>query len=206
MLSSFSAAWNSLFTKHPSEYKTGGVTITEKGIEAKNKSLTVVCDEVVSFPSKQFDCYDLFSALSKRNCDSVLLVKNNEDSYDLVYVEMKSRFDSHESFEAKCQIIETSAKIQSLFRMMKPYASLPIRKVFGVIEHQQLDADQVDYWSKLQQLPDSELDFGWKLIKYGSVKGPTFFKPELDMPAEMTFKLLLSDDAHYTVSYSDLCG
>ena len=38
MLSSFSAAWNSLYTKHPSEYKTGSVTITERGIAAKNKS------------------------------------------------------------------------------------------------------------------------------------------------------------------------
>ena len=204
MLNSFSAAWNSLYTKHPSEYKTGGVTITEKGREAKNKSLTVVCDEVVSFPSKQFDCYDLFSALTNRNCDSVLLIKNEEGSYDLVFVEMKSRFDSHECFEAKCQITETRAKIQSLFQMMKPYANLPIRKVYGVIEYQQLDEDQEDYWSKLQQMPDSELDFGWKLIKYGTVKGQTRFNTELNMPDTMTFRLLLSDNAHYSVYYSDL--
>lgn len=205
MLNSFSAAWNSLYPKHQSEYKTGGITITEKGVETKNKSLTVVCDEVVSFPSKQFDCYDLFSALTNRNCDSVLLVKNEEGGYDLVYIEMKSRFDSHECFDAKCQIAETSAKMQSLFQMMKPYAALPIRKVYGVIEHQQLDEDQEDLWSKLQQLPDSELDFGWKLIKYGTIKGKTHFKPELDMPSEMTFRLLLSDAAHYSVNYGDLC-
>lgn len=206
MLSSFSAAWNSLYTKHPSEYKTGSVTITERGIDAKNKSLTVVCSEAVAFPSKQFDCYDLFSALTNRNCDSVLLVKNTEGTYDLVYIEMKSRFDSRECIEAKRQITETSVKIQSLFRMMIPYVNLHIRKVFGVIEYQQLDQDQEDLWSKMQQLPDDSLDFGWKLIKYGTVKGKTLFNPALDMPAEMTFKIILSDEAHYIVNYKDLCG
>ena len=206
MLNKFSAAWNSLYAKHPSEYKTGGVTITEKGIDAKNKSLTVICDEAVSFPSKQFDCYDLFSALSNRNCDSVLLVKNDEGTYDLVYIEMKSRFASKETFEAKCQITETCAKILSLLQMMKPYGSLPIRRVFGVIEHQQLDDDQQDLWLKFQQLPDDDLDFGWKLIKYGTVKGKTLFNPELAMPSEMTFRIILSDAAHYTIQYKDLCG
>lgn len=206
MLSSFSAAWNSLYTKHPSEYKTGGVTITEKGFEAKNKSLTVVCDEAVSFPSKQFDCYDMFSSLTNRNCDSVLLVRNDEGTYDLVYIEMKSRFDSRECFEAKCQITETSAKMQSLFRMMRPYVGLPIRKVFGVIEYRQLDDDQEVLWSKMQQLPDDSLDFGWKLIKYGTLKGKTHFNPEFDMPSEMTFRLLLSDTDHYIVQYKDLCA
>lgn len=205
MLNSFSAAWNSLYTKHPSEYKTGGITITEKGSEAKNKSLTVVCDEVVSFPSKQFDCYDLFSALTNRNCDSVLLIKNEESSYDLVFVEMKSRFDSRECFEAKCQITETSAKMQSLFQMMKSYVTLPIRRVYGVIEYQQLDEDQENLWSKFQQLPDDSLDFGWKLFKYGTLKGQTRFNTELNMPDTMTFRLLLSDNAHYSVYYSDLC-
>lgn len=205
MLNSFSAAWNSLYTKHPSEYKTGGITITEKGSEAKNKSLTVVCDEVVSFPSKQFDCYDLFSALTNRNCDSVLLIKNEESSYDLVFVEMKSRFDSRECFEAKCQITETSAKMQSLFQMMQSYVTLPIRRVYGVIEYQQLDEDQENLWSKFQQLPDDSLDFGWKLFKYGTLKGQTRFNTELNMPDTMTFRLLLSDNAHYSVYYSDLC-
>lgn len=205
MLNSFSAAWNRLYTKHQSEYNTGSVTITEKGREAKNKSLTVVCDEAVSFPSNQFDCYDLFSALTNRNCDSVLLVKNDESSYDLVYIEMKSRFDSHECLNAKCQIAETSAKMQSLFKMMQSYAALPIRKVYGVIECQILDEDQEDYWSKLSQMPDNELDFGWKLIKYGKLKGKTLINSELDLPSEMTFRLLLSDNAHYSVNYNDLC-
>jgi len=205
MLNSFSADWNSLYAKHPCEYKKGGVTITEKGTDAKNKSLTVTCAEAISFPSKQFDCFDLFSSLTNRNCDSVLLVKNDEGSYDLVYIEMKSRFDSHECFEAKCQIAETSAKMQTLFRMMKSFATLPIRKVYGVIEHKQLDADQADYRLKLQQLPDSELDFGWKLIKYGTVNGKTLFKPALDMPDSMTFIILLSDKSHFTVDYSEIC-
>lgn len=204
MLNSFSAAWNKLFSKHQSKYMSGLVTITENDNAAKNKSLTIVCEEAVSFPSKQFDCYDLFSALTYRNCDSVLLIKNDEDSYDLVYIEMKSRFDSHECFEAKCQISETGAKMQSLFRMMKPYASLPIRKVFGVIEHLQLDEDQEDLWSKMQQLPDNSLDFGWKLIKYGTVTSKTKLNPFFDMPDMMTFKILLSDDAHYSINYSEL--
>ena len=205
MLNNICKSWNTLFTAHPSDLFVGSVTITEKGIDAKNKSLTIVCPEVVAFPSKQFDCFDLFSALSNRNCDSVLLVRNDEGSFDLVYVEMKSRFDSRECFEAKRQITETSAKIHSLFQMMKLYHALPIRKVYGVIEYQQLDGDQENLWLKMQQLPDDSLDFGWKLIKYGTLEGKTLFDQEMNMPSTMIFTILLSDKAHFTIDYSDIC-
>lgn len=205
MLSEFSKSWNSLYANHPSEYLTGGVTIVEKGGSAKNKSLTITCSEAVSFPSKHFDGYDMFNALSNRNCDGAFLIANDDGSLDMVYVEMKSRFDSHETFEAKCQITETRAKMQSLLQMMRAYSSLHIRRVFGVIEHQQLDADQDVLWSKMQQLPDDRLDFGWRLIKYGEVKGKTRYSAALNMPSEMTFRIVLSDAAHYSVNYSDLC-
>ena len=204
MLNEFCKAWNNLYHDHLSEYTTGNVTIVEKGKMAKNKTFTVSCSEAVSFPSKQFDGYDMFGALSNRNCDGAFLIKNDEGSCDFVYVEMKSRFDSHEAFEAKCQISETRAKMQSLFQMLKAFPSLHLRKVFGVIEHQKLDPDQEDLWSKLQLLPDEKLDFGWRLIKYGEVQGKTHYHSELNMPAEMTFKIVLSDDADYTVNYSDL--
>ena len=205
MLNEFSKAWNSLYHDHLSEYATDSVTIVEKGKEAKNKTFTVRCAEAVSFPSKQFDGYDMFGALSNRNCDGAFLILNDEGSYDLVYVEMKSRFDSHETFEAKCQIVETRAKMQSLFQMLQAFPALHLRKVFGVIEHQKLDHDQEDLWSKLQLLPDERLDFGWRLIKYGVVEVVTHCNPELSMPSEMTFKIVLSDEANYTVNYSDLC-
>ena len=87
----------------------------------------------------------------------------------------------------------------------KHYPGLHIRKVLGVIEHQKLDADQEDFWSKMQLLPDSKLDFGWRLIKYGEVQGQTHYPEELNMPSEMTFKIVLSDDANYMVNYNELC-
>lgn len=204
MLSSFCVAWNSLYSKHPSEYKTGSITIIEKDNNAKNKSLTVICDEAISFPSKQLDCYDLFSALTNKNCDGALLIKNEEGSYDFVYLEMKSRFDSRECFEAKCQITESRAKMKSMFMMMKRFAMLPIRKIIGVIEYQQLDQDQENLWLKVQQLPDDRLDFGWKLIKYGMFNCQTHYNNEMNMPDTMTFILLLSDNADITVNYSDI--
>ena len=88
--------------------------------------------------------------------------------------------------------------------MIKKFSTLPIRSVLGLIETKQLDADQEDLWSKIQQLPDGELNFGWKLIKYGVVEGKTHFDNELDMPSTMEFRIILSDNDHYILSYSDI--
>lgn len=205
MLSDFCKSWNTLYKDHNADYHVGSVTIKEKSQSARNKSLTVNCIEAVSFPSKQFEGYDLFGSLTKRNCDGVFLILNDEGSYDLIYVEMKSRFSSQEAFEAKCQIVETCAKMQSLLQMLKPYYLLTIRNIFGIIEMRELDEDQTNLWLKLQMLPDEKLDFGWSLIKYGMVKGQTHCNPELNMPETMKFRIIFSDADNYTVSYSDLC-
>ena len=204
MLKEFCKSWNAVYKSHRAEYHAGSVTIIEKGTQAKNKSLTLNCGEAVSFPSKQFDGYDMFSALTNSNCDGAFLMTNEEGTYDLVFIEMKSRFSSQEVFEAKNQISETRAKIKSLFQMITAFPPLPIRKVLGVIETKQLDKDQEDLWLKLQMLPDEKLDFGWKLFKYGVFEGKTHFDKELNMPSTMTFSILLSDNDHYTVSYSDI--
>lgn len=205
MLNSFCASWNKLYKGHPSNYFKGSVTILEKEKTAKNKTITINCSEVVSIPSKDFSGYDLFSALSNSNCDSALLIQNDEGTYDLVFIEMKSRFDTEDVFKAKGQIVKSYAKLQSLLQMMKAYPILPIKRVFGVIETKTLDENQEDYWFKLQQLPDKDLDFGWLLIKYGKVEGQLLLNSELNMPEKMTFRLLLSDAVHLTVNYSDIC-
>lgn len=204
MLNEFSSAWNALYKKHPSEYFKGSVTITEYDEDAKNKTLTINCSEVVSFPSKHFNCYDLFSALTDRNCDGVLLISNDDGTCDLIYVEMKSRFSLEEVFKAKTQIVDTCAKMQSLLHMMKDFSSLPIKRVYGVIETKSLDNNQEDWWLKQQMLPDEELQFGERLLKYSRVKAPTRYKQELNMPSEMTFKIVLSDNANYSVNYNKL--
>lgn len=206
MLNKFSTDWNGLFKTHPSLYTTNSVTITEKGATAKNKQLTINCAEVVSFPSKQFDGYDMFSALTNRNCDGVLLVSNELGTYDLVFIEMKSRFSTQEVFEAKCQIVETYTKLLSLFQMMKAYHSLPIRRIYGVIETQKLDEDQEVWWSKQQMLLESGMQFGERLLKNPFIEAPTRCAKELNMPDKMTFRILLSDNVNYTVDYSDLCN
>ena len=205
MLNEFSVAWNALYKEHPSEYFKGGVTITEYDEEAKNKTLTINCPEVVSFPSKHFNGYDMFSALTDRNCDGALLVGNDDGMCDLIYVEMKSRFSLQEIYKAKMQIVETCAKMQSLLYMMKDFTALPIKRVYGVIETKKLDDNQEDWWLKQQMLPDEELQFGERLLKYARVEAPTRYQQELNMPSEMTFKIVLSDDANYTVNYYELC-
>lgn len=204
VLSDFCNSWNALYKNHPASYHQGCVTIEETGAEAKNKTFTVNCTEAVCFPSKQFDGYDMFGALKQRNCDGAFLIATEEGLYDLLYVEMKSRFASIEVFEAKCQIVETRSKMKSLLQMLKTFADISIRRIVGVIETCQLDCDQEDLWLKMQLLPNSKLDFGWKLIKYGTLLSPTHCNPNLNMPSEMQFRLVLSDNANYTVDYSDL--
>lgn len=204
MLKKFSAAWNRLYNDHPSEYLTDSVTITEEEIGAKNKTITFQCPEIVSFPSKQFNGYDMFGALTDRNCDGALLIANPDGSCDLFYVEMKSRFSRQEVFRAKKQIVETCTKMQSLLQMMKDYAALPIKRIYGVIETMKLDENQEVWWLKQQMLPDDDLQFGELLLKYKTIQAPTQCKDELNMPSEMTFSILLSDNDHYTVSYSDI--
>ncbi len=204
MLNEFSAAWNNLYNDHPSSYLTGSVTITEEEEGAKNKTLTVHCPEVVSFPSKQFNGYDMFSALTDRNCDGALLIANPDGSCDLLYVEMKSRFSLQEVYKAKKQIVETCTKMQSLLQMMKDYASLPIKRIYGVIETKKLDDNQEDWWLKQQMLPEEDLQFGERLLKHETIQAPTQCKQELNMPSTMTFRILLSDDDNFTISYSDI--
>lgn len=204
MLNEFSAAWNELYKDHPSEYLTGSVTIAEEDEEAKNKTLTVNCSEVVSFPSKHFNGYDMFGALTDRSCDGVLLIANPDSTFDLLYVEMKSRFSLQEVYKAKKQIVETCTKMRSLLQMMKDYYLLPIKRVYGVIETKKLDDNQEDWWLKQQMLPEEDLQFGERLLKHETIQAPTQCKQELNMPATMTFRILLSDDENFTVSYSDI--
>lgn len=204
MLKEFCKSWNAVYKSHRAEYHAGSVTIVEKGTQAKNKSLTLNCGEAVSFPSKQFDGYDMFGALTDRNCDGALLIANPDGSCDLLYVEMKSRFSRQEVFRAKKQIVETCTKMQSLLQMMKDYAALPIKRIYGVIETMKLDENQEVWWLKQQMLPDDDLQFGELLLKYKNIQAPTQCKDELNMPSEMTFSILLSDNDHYAVSYSDI--
>ena len=204
MLNEFSAAWNRLYNDHPSAYLTDSVTIAEEEEGAKNKTITFHCPEVVSFPSKQFNGYDMFGALTDRNSDGALLMSNPDGSCDLLYVEMKSRFSLQEIFKAKKQIVETCTKMQSLLQMMKDYAALPIKRIYGVIETKKLDDDQEAWWLKQQMLPDEDLQFGERLLKYKTIQAPTQCKHELNMPSEMTFKIILSDDANCTVNYNEL--
>ena len=205
MLNSFCAAWNNLYQDHPSNYFIGSVTILEEEDDAKNKTLTINCSEVVSFPSKQFDGYDMFSALTDRNCDAALLLANEDGSFDLLFVEMKSRFSRQEVYKAKCQIVETQAKLFSLLQMMKDFGSLSLRHVYGVIETKKLDDNQEIWWLKQQMLPEDQLQFGERLLKYKTIDAPTHYKKELNMPDKMTFSILLSDADHLIVNYSDIC-
>ena len=209
MLNEFSAAWNNIYKNHPSKYLKGSVTIVEKennGVEGKNKTLKICCPEVVSFPSKQFGTYDMFGALSDRNCDGVLLVENPDNTCDLIYIEMKSRFSVQEVFRAKKQIVETFIKMQSLLQMMKVFSSLTIKRVYGVIETKRLDDNQEVWWQKQQMLPDERMEFGERLLKHKTIQAPTQCNKELNMPMEMTFSIILSDSDNYTVNYSDLCS
>ena len=87
---------------------------------------------------------------------------------------------------------------------LKGYASLPIKRIYGVIETKKLDDNQEDWWLKQQMLPEEDLHFGERLLKHETIQAPTQCKPELNMPTTMTFKILLSDDDNFTVKYSDI--
>lgn len=80
---------------------------------------------------------------------------------------------------------------------------LPLGKT-AVSIYEEFQSKQIE--RKIKRLEEfcSNLAFGWRLIKYGIVKASTRFNPELNMPQQMVFKILLSDNANYAVNYSDL--
>ena len=199
MLNQFSIDWNNLYKKHPSQYLTGSAIIVEKDANAKNKRFTINLSEAVSFPSKQFNGYDMFGALTNCNCDGVLLVSNQDGTYDMLYIEMKSRFSSDEVFKAKRQIVGTYTKMQSLLQIMKAYKNLLVQQVIGIIETKELDTDQENWWQKRQMLPDNDMEFGELLLKYTTIEVDTKCKKELNMPEKMVFSIILSDKDNYTM-------
>lgn len=209
MLNSICSDWNQLYIQHPAVFCHDSVTIVEKGNATKNKtnkSITVLCRDVVSFPSKELNQFDLFSACSNKNCDGALLCKSEDNTYGLVFIEMKSRYDTKKVHEAKCQIVESRMKMKPLLKMLSSFNKVAIKSVLGIIVTLELDEDQKNWWSKRQLLNDSDLEFGEKLLKYGRIESPTECKDVLNFPENMYFRIVFSDKEDFSVDYHDLAG
>lgn len=199
MLNNILTNWNKTFKNHLSVLNHDSVEITESTPNAKLKELTIEIPEAILFPTKDFDAFDLFGSLSNKNCDGAIMVHNLDNTYDLVFVEMKSKFSTKEVFDAKEQIIESRIKLQVLLNSLSTHNGYPIRSAYGIIITLKLDDDQRNLWSKLQMLPDEKLDFGWKLVKYKSLNAPVLYDDRFNLPQTMDFRLHFSDSQNLNI-------
>jgi hypothetical protein len=199
MLNNILDNWNKTFKTHPSVLYHNSVDVIESEENAKLKKITINVHEAISFPSKEFCSFDLFGSLSNKNCDGALLIHNLDNTYDLVFVEMKSTFSTDEVFKAKKQIVESRIKLQALFGILTNLNKFPIRKTYGIITTLSLDDDQKNYWSKLQMLPDEKLDFGWVLVKYSNYDAPVLYDNRFRLPQTMNFQLYFSDHQNLSI-------
>lgn len=193
MLNNIFVNWNSIYKHHQSNLCRKSVDIVENGVDAKLKKLTIAVPEAISFPSKDFSAFDLFGALSNKNCDGAFLVHNADSTYDLIFVEMKSRFSTDEIYDAKNQIIESRIKLKVLLEILPNTSKLSIRDIYGIIATKELDDDQKNLWSKQQMLPDAKLNFGWRLVKYRNYDAPVLYDNRFNLPQMMNFRLFFSD-------------
>ena len=190
--------WNNVYINHQTQVYDNSVEIVEPEGSAKIKK--VIIDKIpqaISFPTREFCGYSLFDSLSNRNCDGAIMLKNDDGTYDILFFELKSTFDTAEIFRAKKQIIESRIKLTSLLNMLAyNNGQLQIKNIRGYITSLELNMDQLDYWSKLQMESDENLDFGWLLYKYGEIEASTQCDNRycrFCIPQKMNFTLLLSD-------------
>lgn len=197
--------WNKVYINHHTQVYDNSVEIVESDNLAKIKK--VIIDKIpqaISFPTREFCEYSLFDSLSNKNCDGAIMLKNDDGTYDILFFELKSTFDTEELFKAKKQIIESSIKLTSLLNMLSyNNGRLQIKNIRGYITSLELNTDQLDYWSKEQMKADDKLNFGWLLYKYGEIDAPTQCDNNycrFNIPQQMNFTLLISDKETINVS------
>ncbi|MBQ8703967.1 MAG: hypothetical protein IJ524_06295 [Bacteroidales bacterium] len=131
------------------------------------------------------------------------MIKNDDETYDILLFELKSTFSTQELFDAKKQIIESRLKLTSLLNILAINEQIQIKNIRGYITSLKLNLDQQNLWSKLQMKTDDNLDFGWKLYKYRKIDVPTQCDKDyggFSIPNMMNFNLLLSDNDTITLN------
>ncbi len=149
-------SWNSLYIEHPALLYKDEVEIMELDNQALFTNLSFKVEEAISIPSRELDAFDFWSAISKKNCDGVVLVKLDIDLFDLVLVEMKSSFEAETIYEAKEQIIHSLPKINILLNAIDCYSKIKIRKSYGIIVSLSPTDERLDWIKGQSMLPRSQ--------------------------------------------------
>lgn len=149
-------SWNSLYIEHPALLHKDEVEIIELDNQALFTNLSFKVEEAISIPSRELDAFDFWSAISKKNCDGAILVKQDTDLFDLVLVEMKSSFETEAIYEAKEQIIHSLPKINILLNAIDGYSKIKIRKSYGIVVSLSPTDEKLDWIKGQSMLPRNQ--------------------------------------------------
>lgn len=163
MLQQICDNWNALYATKKDDHKAkvvkGEVDIHEP--QQKGGCLTDLKFEVteaIEFPSRRFESYTAWDSLSEKNCDGAFLIKSSDGKYDLVLIELKSKFDTKDIYEAKEQIVESLIKLNILLKSSKFFSTISIRKIVGlIVSKEPTQVDQLNWLGKMIMLEESKL-------------------------------------------------
>ena len=153
--------WNTLYANkdysHEASREIGKCTIDETDGDPKLKSLIIDNLDGISFPAKVMDSFTCWDAVNEMNCDGAFLVKEKSDEYNLVFCEMKSKYDTKKISRARGQIIETAKKLNILLNNLDSFHDADIKSTYGIIACNAPDDKQLMWIKNMAQLPEAEL-------------------------------------------------
>lgn len=155
MLSNVASEWNLIFQNHKLNTKTNSISIVENDPGSKFKKLTININKALDIPTRDFSQFDLFEGLSNQNCDGGVISKNDDGTFDIVFIELKSGFDSDKLCEAKNQIIESYIKMNILMSTIPLYNNIIIRNRYGIIVSLEPDVKKINWIDKMLQSSES---------------------------------------------------
>lgn len=156
MIEDFLSNWNSLYKTHKASIVEGSAKVHEYDEGAHFTDLDIIVGKAITFPSREFDSFSLFDAISNKNCDGAFLIEREENLFDLVLIELKSSFDTKRLFDAKEQIISSLPKINVLLSVLKDHPDLTIRKSYGIIVSLSPTDEQLNWIKGKSMLPKSQ--------------------------------------------------
>lgn len=165
MLDKIVEEWNTLYKNHPVKRCQGSYVLDEDGCNAQLRHLKIDGIDAIDIPSKKMDKFNCFGALTNENCDGILLIMNSDGTYDLVFLEMKSKYSTVEIFEAKNQIIESLQKVCILLNNLNSYDKLHIRRMFGIIACLKPNYNALDWIKQQTYLPEDKWKIHWLGLK-----------------------------------------
>lgn len=156
MLNSFLANWNSLYNNHVATIVNTIAQVHENDVSAHFTDLFININRAVSLPSRDLDAFSLFGAINNKNCDGAFLIEIQYGVFDLVFIELKSGYDTEKLFDAKEQVLYSLPKLNILLSSVKDYSRLSIRKTYGIIVSLSPDDNDLNWIQGKFNLPRNQ--------------------------------------------------